>query len=202
MYIMNNETSEEFLIAVTATMSNLLLEFSPSKTSLLNAGILDKLCQLLDHENSAIRLNSIWALMNLTYQADDAVKNSVINNVGINRFINFLDDNNTMIVLKTLGILRNLLSQPLQINLIMSESNSPKILNSFCVILDSNCSSGIKEQVLCIIGSIAAENNQIDYMISNDHLLKLIGEFLVSIVYIIVECFYVIICTHIELNYF
>lgn len=181
MYIINNESSEEFLIAVTATITNLLLEFSPSKTPLLNAGILEKLCELLDHENCEIRLNSIWALMNLTYQADDTTKNSVINNVGMNRFINFLDEDNSMIVLKTLGVLRNLLNQPLQIDLIMSETNSPKILNSFCVILDSSLSSAIKEQVLCIIGSIAAENTQIDYMICNDHLLKLIGELLVSI---------------------
>lgn len=187
MYIINNESSVEFLIAVTATISNLVLEFSPSKTSLLNAGILEKLCQLLEHGNAAIRLNCIWALMNLTYQADDTVKNSVINNVGINRFINFLNDNNCMVILKTLGVLRNLFTQQTQIDLLMSDPNSLKLFNSFCVILDSGYSPGIKEQVLCILGSIAAENSQIDYMISNDHLLKLIGELLVCTTFLILE---------------
>uniref|UniRef100_A0A1A9X0W5 Armadillo repeat-containing protein 8 n=1 Tax=Glossina brevipalpis TaxID=37001 RepID=A0A1A9X0W5_9MUSC len=177
MFIMNNEASTDFLIAVTATICNLLLEFSPSKTPLVGSGIIEKLCQFAEHEHPSLRLNSIWALMNLTYQSDDSTKTNVINAIGVRRILDCLSDPNPLIVLKSLGLLRNILSEAHQIDLIMS-IHAKEINDSLYVILDSATSAGIKEQALCVIGGIAAESHQKDYIINDERLLKLIGELL------------------------
>ncbi|KAL9904305.1 armadillo repeat-containing protein 8-like [Glossina fuscipes] len=177
IFIMNNEASTDFLIAVTATICNLLLEFSPSKTPLIGSGIIEKLCQFTEHEHPSLRLNSIWALMNLTYQSDDSTKTNVINTIGIRRILDCLNDSNPLIVLKSLGLLRNILSEAHQIDPIMS-MHAKEINDSLYVILDSATSAGIKEQALCVIGGVAAESHQKDYIINDERLLKLIGELL------------------------
>jgi len=55
--------SQDMLNVASSTLCNLLLEFSPSKEPILEAGAVDILCNLTRHEDTGLRLNGIWALM-------------------------------------------------------------------------------------------------------------------------------------------
>lgn len=54
---------EDILAVASSTLCNLLLEFSPSKEPILESGAIDLLCNLTRRDDSALRLNGIWALM-------------------------------------------------------------------------------------------------------------------------------------------
>lgn len=54
---------EDILAVASSTLCNLLLEFSPSKEPILESGAVELLCNLTRREDSALRLNGIWALM-------------------------------------------------------------------------------------------------------------------------------------------
>lgn len=54
---------EDILAVASSTLCNLLLEFSPSKEPILESGAIELLCNLTRRDDSALRLNGIWALM-------------------------------------------------------------------------------------------------------------------------------------------
>jgi hypothetical protein len=78
-------------VAATATICNLIADFSPlkavslspnrtradSQTVLKNGGI-ELLCELSQAPYEPLALNALWALKNLTFHALDSLKNQVM----------------------------------------------------------------------------------------------------------------------------
>lgn len=58
------------------------------------------------------------------FQAEQHVKTKIIKSLGTDRIFQLLDDSDTRVIMKTLGLLRNLLSNTLHIENIMSEYSS------------------------------------------------------------------------------
>ena len=56
-------SSVDFLVVVSSTLCNLLLEFSPSKEPIVESGAVDLLCQLTHKYETSLRLNGVWGLM-------------------------------------------------------------------------------------------------------------------------------------------
>ena len=117
---------DEVLNLASSCLCNLLLEFSPSKQvsnffliqgqhlivlqHFLDRRAVEMLCDLTRREDSNIRLNGVWALMNMAFQADQSVKTQILNCLGTEQIFRLLSDNDVNILMKTLGLLRNLLS--------------------------------------------------------------------------------------------
>lgn len=57
-------------------------------------------------------------------QAEQHVKSKIINTLGTDRIFQLLGDADERVIMKTLGLLRNLLSNTLHIEIIMSEHSS------------------------------------------------------------------------------
>lgn len=112
--------SNELLTVVTSTICNLLLEFSPAKEPMVELGAIELLCQLTQNSELALRLNGIWALMNMTFQTEEHIKTKIINTLGTDRIFQLLNDSDTGVIMKTLGLLRNLMSKSTDIDNIMS----------------------------------------------------------------------------------
>jgi hypothetical protein len=178
MALLMEKPSDELLIVITSTICNLLLEFSPAKEPIIENGAIDILCNLTISESPALRLNGSWALMNMAFQAEQNVKTKIINTLGTDRIIHLLNDSDTRVIMKTLGLLRNLLSSSIHIDAIMA-NHSQKIMSALNMVLDSNYSSELKEQALCILGNIGA-NPQKDYILEDDRILSKLDAYLVS----------------------
>lgn len=178
MALLTYEPSNELLTVVTSTICNLLLEFSPAKEPLLESGAVKILCELTQNPDAALRLNGCWALMNMTFQAGSNVKTNIINTLGTERLLQLLTDSDTRVIMKTLGLLRNLLSSPQDIDNIMTEHSS-KVMSALNLVLDSSYSSEVKEQALCIVGNIGAEA-QSDYVLDDENTLRKLGDLLVN----------------------
>lgn len=176
MNLIHEKPTTELMTVVSSTICNLLLEFSPCKESLLDSGAIEILCELTKSESAPLRLNGVWAIMNLSFQAEQHVKTEIINSLGTDRIIQLLQDSDTRVIMKTLGLLRNLLSTTLHIESIMA-NNAPEILSAIIMVLDSPHSSEIKEQALCIVGNLAAGCH--DLILNDDKILLKLKDFLV-----------------------
>ncbi|KAJ8336808.1 hypothetical protein SKAU_G00380280, partial [Synaphobranchus kaupii] len=111
---------DEVLVMASSTLCNLLLEFSPSKEPILESGVIELLCSLTQSDSPALRVNGIWALMNMAFQADQKVKVEIVRALGTEQLFRLLSDPDPNVLMKTLGLLRNLLSTRPHIDQIMS----------------------------------------------------------------------------------
>ncbi|XP_050074104.1 armadillo repeat-containing protein 8-like [Anopheles maculipalpis] len=179
MDLLSGEPSLELQTVVTSTICNLLLEFSPAKEPMLESGAVEMLCELTKHPDPALRLNGSWALMNMAFQAEQHVKTKIINTLGTDRIFQLLGDRDERIIMKTLGLLRNLLSNTLHIETIMSEHSS-EVLRAVSLVLDDPHPPEVKEQAIIIIGNITAGARDEDYVLQDEKIVKKIRDFLVA----------------------
>ncbi|XP_055324144.1 armadillo repeat-containing protein 8-like isoform X1 [Sitodiplosis mosellana] len=177
MALSSGSPSNELLTVVTSTICNLLLEFSPAKEPMVELGAIELLCQLTQNSELALRLNGVWALMNMTFQTEEHIKTKIINTLGTDRIFQLLNDSDTGVIMKTLGLLRNLMSKSTDIDNIMS-GHSDQLMHMIITVLESPHTPEIKEQALCIIGNIAAGAGITDYVMENERILKKLFDFI------------------------
>ncbi|MED6232088.1 Armadillo repeat-containing protein 8 [Ataeniobius toweri] len=162
---------DEVLVMASSTLCNLLLEFSPSKEPILESGVIELLCSLTQSDSPALRVNGIWALMNMAFQADQKVKVEIVRSLGTEKLFRLLSDPDTNVLMKTLGLLRNLLSTRPHIDQIMS-SHGKQIMQAVTLILEAEHSIEVKEQTLCILANIADGNTAKELIMTNDDMLQ------------------------------
>ncbi|XP_064832866.1 armadillo repeat-containing protein 8-like [Oncorhynchus masou masou] len=162
---------DEVLVMASSTLCNLLLEFSPSKEPILESGVVESLCSLTQSDSPALRVNGIWALMNMAFQADQKVKGEIVRALGTEQLFRLLSDPDTNVLMKTLGLLRNLLSTRPHIDQIMS-SHGKQIMQAVTLILEGEHSIEVKEQTLCILANIADGNTAKELIMTNDDILQ------------------------------
>uniref|UniRef100_A0A4W3IS18 Armadillo repeat-containing protein 8 n=1 Tax=Callorhinchus milii TaxID=7868 RepID=A0A4W3IS18_CALMI len=162
---------DEVLVVASSTLCNLLLEFSPSKEPILESGAVDLLCNLTQSENPALRVNGIWALMNMAFQADQKIKTDILRGLSTEQLFRLLSDSDVNVLMKTLGLLRNLLSTRPHIDQIMS-THGKQIMQAVTLILEGEHNIEVKEQTLCILTNIADGTTAKDLIMTNDDILQ------------------------------
>jgi len=179
--ILLNTTDDGQLVVVTAVACNLLLEFSPSKEHMLQDGqaMVDRLVLLTRHQHSGIRLNAVWALMNMTFCCDHKFKTQILSSVGSDDLFRLLADPEVDIVMKMLGLLRNLVSSKSHVDAVMSETRLP-IIGAVIMTLEAGRPTIVKEQALCILTNIAVGKTSKDFIMGNDDLVGKIVSYLAN----------------------
>lgn len=174
------DASDNMLTVASSALCNLLLEFSPSKEPILEAGAVNLLSNLTRRQETALRLNGVWALMNMAYQADDLTKNKILEALGPEHLFNLLDVPDTQITMKTLGLMRNLLSGREDIDRIMQIHGS-RVMESVKPILDSEARpEDVKEQALCVIANIANGSSAKEFVMRDESLLKRLMQYMMN----------------------
>ncbi|KAI8926600.1 armadillo-type protein [Entophlyctis helioformis] len=95
-------------IEASATLCNIVLDFSPMKKIVLDQGGVKRLVELIDTTERALRLNAVWALKNIIYQTDSPTKGIVMQQLGWQRLLRLIDDNEVLIQEQALNLLRNI----------------------------------------------------------------------------------------------
>lgn len=144
----------------------------------LDKGAVEILCSLTQRQEPALRLNGVWALMNMAFQADQNIKMQILHFLGTNQIFRLLSDSDPNIILKTLGLIRNLLSTRYHIDHIMI-SHGKQLMHAVSMILDEDHSVDIKEQALCILANIASGTTAKESIMSNEHILKKLVSFMI-----------------------
>ncbi|CAD1475299.1 unnamed protein product, partial [Heterotrigona itama] len=162
------ESEVDLLTVASSTLCNLLLEFSPSKEPILESGGIELLCSLTKRCTPALRLNGIWALMNVAFQAEQQVKLQILQCLGTDQIFCLLADQDIPVLMKTLGLLRNLLSTKAHIDRIMGEHAAHVMQAVILVLEDPRHPADVKEQALCILANVADGNRAKDHIMANE----------------------------------
>ncbi|CAH0546237.1 unnamed protein product [Brassicogethes aeneus] len=171
MTLVAGSPSVELLTAASSALCNLLLEFSPAKEPMLQQGVVQLLATLTSRTDPALRLNGVWALMNLAFQAEQRVKNQILTTLGTDQIFRLLADSDTRVLMKTLGLLRNLVSPRTHADAMMAE-HGPHVMQVVVLVLEGPHSPEVKEQALCILANIADGEKAKDHIMSNEDVLK------------------------------
>lgn len=91
-----------------ATLCNIVLDFSSMKKHIIDNGGVNKLISLVDSTNQQLRLNAVWALKNLLFQAEPHDKAEVMDRLSYKKLYGLLNDEEQSIQEQALGLLRNL----------------------------------------------------------------------------------------------
>ncbi|XP_023941674.2 armadillo repeat-containing protein 8 isoform X2 [Bicyclus anynana] len=177
MQLLNDSPGTELLTVGSSTLCNLLLEFSPAKEPMLDQGAVEMLCNLTKRPEAALRLNGIWALMNMAFQAEQKVKQRILCTLGTEQMFRLLGDGDTRVIMKTLGLLRNLLSTRNHIDAIMAEYSS-QVMQAVIVVLEGSYPAEVKEQALCILGNIGDGEKAKDLIMANEDVLRKLVDYL------------------------
>ncbi|XP_054719542.1 LOW QUALITY PROTEIN: armadillo repeat-containing protein 8-like [Uloborus diversus] len=170
MKLLHN-ANDDILTVASSTLCNLLLEFSPSKEPILECGAVELLCGLTRREDPSLRLNGVWALMNMAFQADHKIKAQILTALGSEHVFRLLSDSDVDVLMKTLGLLRNLLSTKPHIDHIMG-LHGKQVMQAIVLILESDHNAEVKEQALCILANIADGDFAKNFIMSNEDVLK------------------------------
>ncbi|KAJ3387645.1 Armadillo repeat-containing protein 8 [Lobulomyces angularis] len=100
------------LLTCSATICNIVLDFSPMKQKFLEVGGVKKICEILKNEqmnyNFNLKLNLIWCLKNLICHAESSLKFKVVEELGFRVLERLLYDEEVEIREQALSFLRNL----------------------------------------------------------------------------------------------
>ncbi|XP_006511578.1 armadillo repeat-containing protein 8 isoform X5 [Mus musculus] len=141
------------------------------KKPILESGAVELLCGLTQSENPALRVNGIWALMNMAFQAEQKIKADILRSLSTEQLFRLLSDSDMNVLMKTLGLLRNLLSTRPHIDKIMS-THGKQIMQAVTLILEGEHSIEVKEQTLCILANIADGTTAKELIMTNDDILQ------------------------------
>ncbi|KAG7211403.1 hypothetical protein KM043_010691 [Ampulex compressa] len=172
------ESEDDLLTVASSTLCNLLLEFSPSKEPILESGGVELLCSLTKRPDPALRLNGIWALMNVAFQAEQRVKSQILSCLGTDQIFRLLADPELAVLMKTLGLLRNLLSTKAHIDRIMGEHAAHVMQAVILVLEDPEHPADVKEQALCILANVADGDRARDHIMANEDVLKKLMDYM------------------------
>ncbi|KAJ3018520.1 Armadillo repeat-containing protein 8 [Thoreauomyces humboldtii] len=103
-----SDESEEVQLTASATLCNIVLDFSPMKRTVLENGGVERLVDLAKSMDDRLRLNAVWALKNLLFQADSDTKARVMTELRWDGLLSLIDDSEIGIQEQALNLLRNL----------------------------------------------------------------------------------------------
>ncbi|KAK9717138.1 hypothetical protein K7432_006413 [Basidiobolus ranarum] len=103
-----SDESTSVQTTASATLCNIVLGFSPMKITVLENGGIERLVNLVSSVDSNLRLNAVWALKNLLFQAEPEIKQTVMKHLTYPKLQTLLNDAEISIQEQALNLLRNL----------------------------------------------------------------------------------------------
>ncbi|WWC67683.1 uncharacterized protein I206_101595 [Kwoniella pini CBS 10737] len=99
-------------VAATATLCNLVADFSPLKTVLLRENGIELLCDLTKSTYEPLALNAMWAIKNLTYHSMETTRIMITSTMGWDRLKFLMSNANTLSLrVQAFEIVQNLLAE-------------------------------------------------------------------------------------------
>ncbi|KAJ3027411.1 UNVERIFIED_CONTAM: Armadillo repeat-containing protein 8 [Siphonaria sp. JEL0065] len=108
LFTLLNDPSLSVQTSASATLCNIVLDFSPMKKTVIENGGVERIVKLVASEDYQLKLNSVWAIKNLLYQAGSDVKSRVMEELGWDVLKKLIFDPHIGIQEQSLNLLRNL----------------------------------------------------------------------------------------------
>ncbi|KAI9345630.1 armadillo-type protein [Obelidium mucronatum] len=108
LFILLNDPNIQVQTSASATLCNIVLDFSPMKKTVIENGGVEQIVKLVASDDYQLKLNSVWALKNLLYQAGSDIKSRVMEELGWDVLKRLIHDPRVGIQEQSLNLLRNL----------------------------------------------------------------------------------------------
>lgn len=105
--LMRDDPDRRVLVAVLMVCCNMLNQYSPMREMFIRDGGMARLAELADAEESAVRVNALWAFRNALFKATSEESRAVLGLLGWTRLQRLLDESNDEVLEQVLGIIRN-----------------------------------------------------------------------------------------------
>ncbi|KRY38745.1 Armadillo repeat-containing protein 8 [Trichinella spiralis] len=169
----------KFVDVISSLLCNLVLEFSPLQSVILEYDFLATVCEWLHDDSHNLRLNAAWILMNMSYRADVELKNSIVQALPPLNILYMLteDKSEALVVSRLLGLLRNLLAEANFTDELMG-NHAATIIEIFLEVLRGNFEECCQEQVLYALANTATGVEARKQLLKNDAIFEMISKFI------------------------
>ncbi|EMR11215.1 hypothetical protein PNEG_00804 [Pneumocystis murina B123] len=148
LFVLLTDENLKVKTAACAAVCNLVLDFSPMRSAILEKGALKIMCEHAKNENSALRLNAVWALKHIVYAAETSVKKNVLEELGYNVLTELCNDPEVSVQEQALDVIRNVIcGQQENIDILLNNIGVSKILS----IIKKKLSSDFTEIITAVI---------------------------------------------------
>ncbi|KAG6837860.1 hypothetical protein H0H93_013013 [Arthromyces matolae] len=200
------EKDTRVLLAGLAVVCNLVNDFSPLRSVLLEDGLVERLREILDMgvsedqmedeqqsepggegevkqcstENAQLKISALWAVKNLLFKSELNLKSRVMNVIGWDKIARFLGDYDTGIREQALNVLRNVTENEPGVDLVNKEIGEDKLLDHVANALKST-NDDIVLQAAYLLGNLAnAKASHLAQILSHPRLLPALHTALVA----------------------
>ncbi|XP_006457243.1 hypothetical protein AGABI2DRAFT_188882 [Agaricus bisporus var. bisporus H97] len=145
--------------AALSAVCNIVIDFSPLRPIYLEQGLMDRLLELLQTSDAALRLNSLWAVKNLLRNSTTETKRSVMSKLGWDRVVKYLQESPTDVQEQAYNILRNVAETHEGIDLVF-KNISIEVLTGHITNAIMSSSDDVALQATYLLANIINGNEQ------------------------------------------
>ncbi|TBU35602.1 ARM repeat-containing protein [Dichomitus squalens] len=177
---MKQDEDRRVMHAASAVMCNIVTDFSPLRSTVIDQGAITRLVQLLNHGDVELKLNALWAFKNLLYKATPDLKRQVMSSIGWSEMNNLLTDPDTRIQEQALHIVRHIADGVDEVDLVFSEmGGSEAMLGSLAVAMESD-DEDVVLQAVFVLANVANSPAHQRSILSHPRILHRLRECLVD----------------------
>ncbi|KAK4407400.1 hypothetical protein Sango_0321000 [Sesamum angolense] len=145
------------MIAALGAISNVVVDFMAHKSVLMQCGGVKQLVQLSKSMESAIRVNAVWALRNLTFLVNYRCKEEILLELTSATLISLINDPEPSVQAQALALVRNLVDGTLNsINYVFGEDGA--VLHAIARQLRSTSKVEVQIQGMYALSNVASGN--------------------------------------------
>ncbi|KAL0389329.1 UNVERIFIED_CONTAM: hypothetical protein Scaly_0290000 [Sesamum calycinum] len=151
------DSSSSVQIAALGAISNVVVDFMAHKSVLMQCGGVKQLVQLSKSMESAIRVNAVWALRNLTFLVNYRCKEEILLELTSATLISLINDPEPSVQAQALALVRNLVDGTLNsINYVFGEDGA--VLHAIARQLRSTSKVEVQIQGMYALSNVASGN--------------------------------------------
>ncbi|TFK94820.1 ARM repeat-containing protein [Polyporus arcularius HHB13444] len=178
---MKQDEDRQVMHAASTVVCNVVTDFSPLRSTLIEQGVITRLVQLLNTGDSALRLNALWAFKNLLYKATPELKRQVMNRIGWQEVRSLLEDPDHRIREQAFHIIRHVADGVDGVDLLFSEmGGSEVLLGHLAKAIESEDDEDVVLQAVFVLANMANSAAHQRSILADQRILRCLRDCLID----------------------
>ncbi|RPD80440.1 ARM repeat-containing protein [Lentinus tigrinus ALCF2SS1-7] len=178
---MKEDEDRQVMHAASTVVCNIVTDFSPLRSTLIEQGVIARLVLLLNTHDSALRLNALWAFKNLLYKATPELKRQVMNSIGWQEVRHLFEDPDHRIREQAFHIVRHVADGVDGVDLLFSEmGGSEVLLGHLAQAIESDDDEDVVLQAVFVLANMANSAAHQRSILADSRILKCLRDCLID----------------------
>ncbi|KAI0780550.1 ARM repeat-containing protein [Trametes elegans] len=177
---MKPDEDRQVMHAASAVICNIVTNFSPLRTAVLEQGVIPRLVQLLSGDDKELKLNALWAFKNLLYKATPDLKREVMSAIGWSEINSLLSNSDPRLREQVFHILRHIADGVDDVDFLFSEmGGSDELLGSLAEAMESE-NEDVVLQAVFVLANVANSPAHQKNILAHPRILRRLQDCLVD----------------------